>query len=105
MLMCETIDNEGDFETNLECTFDLIYSLMEKGPLNVSDAWQCVLNATTYGKENDLGKVDFYPGKALAEMRQKRPREETVLGGEGRQRVNSELNPVDGNLLFRIQSL
>jgi hypothetical protein len=106
MLMCEKIDNEREFETYLESTFDLIYSLMKKGSLNVSDAWRCITNNITYGKEMDLGYVGYFVAGALAQVRQtKRPREETVLGEEGRQRVDSELNPVDGNLLIRIQSL
>lgn len=97
MLMCGEIDNENDFEENLESVFDLIYSLMKKGSLNISDAWRFVANTIRYGTERDLGEVIPDAGGALAAMRQ-----------TSRQRlgtIDSEMNPVDGNLLIRIQSL
>ena len=97
MLMCGEIDHEDDFEENLESVFDLIYSLMKKGSLNISDAWRFVANTMRYGTETDLGEVILYSTGALAAMRQ-----------TSRQRlgtIDSELNPVDGNLLIRIQSL
>ena len=106
MLMCEEIDNEGDFETSVEFVIDLIYSLMKKDSLNVSDTWRFVANTMIYGTENDLGEVSLNSTDALAAMRRTNSqREETVLGGEGQQRVDSERNPGDRNLLIRIQSL
>jgi len=68
---------------------------MKKDSLNISDAWRFVANTIRYGTERDLGEVIPDPGGALAAMRH-----------ASRQRtIDSELNPVDGNLLIRIQSL
>ena len=97
MMMCKEIDNEDDFEEKLEFVFHAIYELMRIGSLNISDAWRFVANTMRYGTERDLGEVLLDSTGALAAMRQ-----------TSRQRlgtIDSELNPVDGNLLIRIQSL
>ena len=74
---------------------------MKKGSLNVSDAWRFVANTMIYGTENDLGEVSLNSTGALAAMR----RTNSQRGWGGLETIDSELNPVDGNLLIRIQSL
>ena len=101
MLMCEKIDDESEFEENLKFLIELIYGLMKSGSLNVSDAWRFVANTMRYGTERDLGEVSLNSTGALAAMR----RTNSQRGWGGLETIDSELNPVDGNLLIRIQSL
>ena len=102
ILMCEEIDNEGNFEEQLEFVFDIIYRLMKRDSLNTSDALRFVANNIRYGTERDLGEVILDAGRALAAMHQTSRQR---LGEGGQQRVDSERNPGDRNLLIRIQSL
>ena len=101
MMMCKEIDNEDDFEEKLEFVFHAIYELMRIGSLNISDAWRFVANTMRYGTDRDLGEVIPDAGGALAAMR----RTNSQRRGVGLETIDSELNPVDGNLLIRIQSL